>query len=157
MAFKDYDEFAADGALRIPIRGKLYLIPDVDAKTGLYFERLLAAGVSVHLGADLTDLPRPDLDDDQERTLYQRALGTAYDEMMADGCPWPAVKRAGVTAFLHVSDPDLAEKYWNSGAADVPPASAPNRAARRASTSTGAARTTRGRGSTSGTKSPRKS
>lgn len=158
--FRDLDEFL-DDSLRLPIGGTTYVVPPVDAKTGIIFERLLAAGVTVANGGELEGDLSPILDDDQELTLYERALGTAYQQMIDDGVSWPRIKLAGVTSFLFTTaGAEVAEAYWSSGGASQGEAVAPNRAARRAQTrssSTGGASTTRERVSGSGTKSRRSS
>jgi hypothetical protein len=148
--FRDLDEFF-DDTLSLPIGGRTYVIPAPDAELGLYCQRLLAAGFAVVGGKQPAGDQPPVLDDDGERDLYQRCLGTAYDEMLADGISWPKVRRAGVTAFLWTAQgEELAVAYWSGS---PPEALAPTPA----SPSTAAATSTRKRGSTSGTKSPTRS
>ena len=53
------------------------------------------------------------LNDEQERNVYQLALGPAFDEMLADDVPWPIVKHAGMTAWVAwVRDRESAERHW---------------------------------------------
>ncbi|MEV0149681.1 MULTISPECIES: hypothetical protein [unclassified Nonomuraea] len=145
---KALDEFF-DDTLTLPVGGKEYTVPAPSAETGLLCQRLMQAGVAAANGqeTDLTDLAN--LDDDQETDLYRRCLGPVYDELRADKVTWPRIKHCGVTAFLWIAvDVDAAMKFWESGG--DPEALAPNRAASEA-----VARTTRSRGSTSGTNPPR--
>lgn len=155
MAYRDLDELL-DGGLDLPIGGKLYRVPPVNAETGLRLQRLhdwmfgVAAAVKAHEddpGQDLA-LPEPAaelLTDAQELDMYRKSLGTAYDEMIDDGVAWPRFKVAGMTAFLHhTQSAEAAERYWNAGGR--PEASAGNRAGRRA-----AARSTPPPASASGT------
>jgi hypothetical protein len=123
----------------------------VDAETGLRLQRLaeLAARAA---RADETGetLDEVGLDDDNEVDLYRDALGSAYEQMVADRVPWPALKVAGITAWLDAAvSREAAEKYWH--AAGDPEAFAGNRTTRRA-----AARSTRQPASASGTTRARK-
>ncbi|MBB5853980.1 hypothetical protein ACFQ05_11785 [Amycolatopsis umgeniensis] len=161
MAYRDLDELL-DGRLELPIGGTVYAVPPVDAETGLRLQRLhdwmfgVAAAVKAHEDdpdAGELSVPEPGgelLSDAQEIDMYRKSLGTAYDEMVADGVAWPRFKVAGMTAFLHhTQSPEAAEAYWNTGGR--PEASAGNRASRRA-----AARSTPQRASGSGTTRTRK-
>lgn len=135
---KALDEFF-DDSLTLPINGKEYTVPPPSAETGLLCQRVMQAGVAAANGkkADLSNL-----DDEQELDLYKRCLGTAHEQLIADGVSWPVIKHAGVTAFLWIAaDSDTAGKYWESAGSDDPEAPAPNRATRRA-----AASSTRSRG-----------
>lgn len=75
--------------LVLPINGKQYTVPPVSADTGL----LLAL-----VGAEDSEASA-----DAERELngdwHRRMLGTAYDEMIADQVPWPALDRAASAAL----------------------------------------------------------
>lgn len=161
MAYRDLDELL-DGGLELPIGGKVYAVPPVDAETGLRLQRLhdwmfgVAAAVKAHEDdpdAGELSVPEPGgelLSDAQEIDMYRKSLGTAYDEMLTDGVAWPQFKVAGMTAFLHhTQSPEAAEAYWNAGG--LPEASAGNRARRRA-----AARSTPQRASGSGMSRTRK-
>lgn len=155
--FRDLDEFL-DDRLSLPIRGRVYVVEPVDAATGLRFQAMLAAGVTIAAGGRLTDKDLdPVLDDQGERNLYEQALGAAYQQMLDDGVSWPRITLAGITAFLFAAaGTELAQAYWESGGQSMGEAVAPNRAGRRAatrSTSTGGASTTQQRASTSGTRS----
>lgn len=154
MAFEDLAELL-DPDLHLPIKGKVYRVPAVDADTGVRFQALMAVGLAANGGTDVTDRDKELLNDGQEIDLYRDALGPAYDEMVADGVEWEFIKHAGLTAFFNVTaDRKTAEQFWASGEAP-----APNRQQRRAASrkagSVGANKTRR-RASTAGTTSPRK-
>jgi hypothetical protein len=138
MTFQDLDEFFSSD-LRLPIGGKEYVIPSADAATGLQCQRLfqiLAKAQDRGTEVDDDDLAKLDLDDEEERSLYERLLGTAMDDMVADGVAWEKVKHCGITALIWTAgNTDAAEKYWASGG--IPEAQAPNRAARRAGKGSG--------------------
>jgi len=149
MAFRDLSE-VLDTGLPLPINGKTYVVPPVDAETGLRLQRLAeVATQAAKATEDGESLDAIVLDDDTEVDLYRDALGAAYDEMLVDRVPWPALKVAGVTAWLDAAvSREAAEAYWN--AAGDPEALAGNRATRRA------ARSTRRPDSASGTTRTRK-
>lgn len=116
MAFRDLDEFF-DPTLRLPIRGKTYVVQSVDAKTGLWCQRALTVGVQAVSGGDLTEaqIDGLELDDAQELDLYRKVLGDVYDEMLADGLPWEILRHAGMTAFMWAAgNKQAAEDYWES-------------------------------------------
>lgn len=138
MAFQDLSDLL-DPTLDLPIQGKVYRVPPVDAETGLRFQRMhdWALGVSAATQAD-TAVPAPDtelLDDAAELDLTRASLGSAYEEMFADGVPYEYIRIAGLTSFINVvQGRDAAEKFWKAGGRPEP--SAGNRAARRAARST---------------------
>jgi len=118
---RDLAEFF-DPTLRLPIRGKVYVVESPDAKTGIHVQRLMTTGVLASSGAEVSQdrLDELELDDADEIDLYKRLLGPAYDEMLADGLPWAIVKHAGVTAFMWVAyDRDSAERFWESAAGEA--------------------------------------
>ncbi|MEU4511781.1 hypothetical protein AB0G05_19995 [Nonomuraea wenchangensis] len=143
--FRDLDEFF-DDSLSLPIGGKTYRVPPADAETGLFCQRLMAAGIDAANGKQVD---AANLDDDGETDLYRRVLGGAYDEMIADRVSWPRIKHAGVTAFLWIAgDADTAAKYWEAGPeAEAPEAEAASSTPSRGSTS-GTSRTPRTRAAT---------
>lgn len=149
MTFKDLTEFF-DGSLRLPIAGKEYVIPPISADDGIWVTALITTASKVAAGGkvDEADAKRLTLDDGDERELYERVLGTAFEEMRVDGVNWPSISHAGQTAMVFFAQgEDAAEKVWHS----LGEAEAPNRATRRASKAT--ASSTPRRGSTSGTRS----
>ena len=130
---RDLDEFL-DATLPLPIRGKVYTVEPPDGETGLRLQRLSdwMIGTAAAVETDV-DAPAPTselVDDAAELDMYRSSLGAAYDEMIGDGVPWPKIKVAGMTAFLHWTvDPDTAEAYWSAGGRPERPAG--NRAQRR--------------------------
>lgn len=157
MAFRDLSE-VLDAGLSLPYKGKVYLVPPVDAETGLRLQRLAEVAAQVAKAAedgeplDTATLDTVALDDAGEVDLYRDALGTAYAEMLADRVPWPMLRVAGVTAWLDTAvSREAAEAYWNAAGAPDPEALAGNRATRRAGV-----RSTRRPGSASGTTRTRK-
>ncbi|GGM65220.1 hypothetical protein GCM10012275_39730 [Longimycelium tulufanense] len=144
MAFRDLSELL-DPGLPLPINGKTYVVPPPDAQTGLRLQRLAEHAAKVAQAAESGEpLDAVALDDDDEIDLYRDALGSAYDEMLADQVPWPALKIAGITAWLDAAvSRDAAETYWH--AAGNPERAAGSRATR------AAARSTRRPASASGT------
>ncbi|TMR91316.1 DUF7426 family protein [Nonomuraea basaltis] len=147
--FQDLDEFF-DDSLRLPVGGRMYVIPAPDAEVGLLCQRLMHASLAAQEGEAVTDpklneLADVVLNDDQEKDLYQRILGPVYDELLSDGVSWPKVQHVGATALVWVAaGKDAAAKIWASGGT-TGEASAPNRATRRATAA--AAKSTRSRGS----------
>lgn len=115
MPFADLQEFF-DPTLRLPIRGKEYVIASPDARTGLWCQRLLVTATSAVAGVEVTaaDLAGLELDDDQEQDLYLRLLGPVFEQMQADGLPWEMIKHAGQTVFMWVAGGrEAAEEVWS--------------------------------------------
>ncbi|MCM2420307.1 hypothetical protein [Streptomyces sp. RKAG293] len=149
MAFEALDELL-DETLHLPIAGKLYTVPAPSAAIGLRTQTLIHAAA---VAADGGHVDEQVLGDAAERDLYRDVLGPVHDELLADGASWPALKHAAITAMVWIAqDKAAAETFWN--AAGDPSRLAPNRAARRA-TRSGAANSTKSRGSTSGTSTRR--
>jgi hypothetical protein len=94
---KDLDTFF-DPDLYLPIRGKQYQVPAPDAdESERLREQVMVEGV-------------PPVEQVHEAI---RALGSAFDEMRADGVPWPMILHSGRTAILHFGlSPDMADIYW---------------------------------------------
>jgi hypothetical protein len=117
MSFVDLDEFF-DDTLKLPVGGKLYTIASVDAETGLWCQRMLSTAAVVAGGAQVDESDVGDLllDDDQERDLYRRVLGTTYDELVTDGVSWERLKHVGTTAFMWAAgNKETAEDFWVTG------------------------------------------
>jgi hypothetical protein len=118
---RDLAEFF-DPTLKLPIAGKVYVVQPPDAKTGIHVQRLMTTGMLAASGGEVSQsqLDELELDDADEINLYQKLLGAVYDEMLADGHPWPYVKHAGVTAFMWVAyGKDSAEQFWESAAGEA--------------------------------------
>jgi hypothetical protein len=114
MGFKDLNDFF-DPTLRLPIKGKWYVIQSPAADLGLEVQRLVGLGVAADAGADLTqaDLESLELDDETVRDLIPRLLGDAYAVMKADGLPWAWIQHAGTTALFWVGmGYEAAEQIW---------------------------------------------
>lgn len=99
MPFKDYQELA--DPLVLPIKGKKYTIPAVG----------LADGIKLTEGLDPeSKTPMPD------EEFHRILLGTAYDEMLADNIPGPALVRASLAALADFQrGRATAEVLWETG------------------------------------------
>lgn len=151
--FQDLGEFF-DDTLTLPIGGVDYVIPSPSAELGLAVEAL------VMRGGRITDADLVLLSDDEERDLYGRLLGSAWDAMLADKVAWSRMQHAGKTTMIWVAmGQEAAERAWLGKAlAPVAPELEPNRADKRAakrvpSTRTAGASATPAPVSTSGTRS----
>lgn len=140
--------------LAVPFRGKTYKVPAVDAQTGLRLQKLISSGIRDALENKVNPETIELVSDAEEKGFYETILGPVYDELLADGASFAALKFIGQTALLwHAQDFTMAEDFWRAEG-KVP---APNRAARRTATrtSTGVASTTRKRASVNGTTTPK--
>jgi hypothetical protein len=114
--------------LSLPYKGKTYLIPPVDAETGLRFQRLAEVAAKLAQAPENGEGTGPELDavvldDAGEVDLYRDALGPVYDAMIADRVPWPMLKVAAVTAWLDAAvSREAAEAYWNAAGTPDPEA-----------------------------------
>lgn len=147
MPFKDYSQVAEP--LRLPINGKTYTIPPLTIAQGIT--------LTEHLDPESTAAPM----NDAEFTRFM--LGDALDEMIADGVPDDARKRAVFTALAdHQRDRSAAELMWETGGDPKAIQEAVLRAQPQdhkpaATTRPAAARTTKRPASGTGTKTSRKS
>ncbi|WP_046495080.1 DUF7426 family protein [Streptomyces odonnellii] len=147
--FKALDDFQ-DDALTLPVRfrdGTMrdVIIPGPSAEVGLKIQKVMESGLALAVAG--ADPSQEVLDDARELDLYRDALGPRHDELLA-GLDWPFFKHVAITAVLWIAhDSETAERYWTAGG--DPSRQAPNRETRRASSA--AAKSTRTRGSTSGT------
>lgn len=113
--FKDVTEYVT-ATLDLPINGKVYHVAPVDALTGLKLQRLLLLARLAAAGAELSDEDQAELelDDNSQAALYKQLLGATYDEMIADGVPYPHLERAGNTAIaFFVGGIESAEAAWS--------------------------------------------
>ncbi|MFF4701245.1 DUF7426 family protein [Streptomyces chattanoogensis] len=146
MAFKALKELL-DHCLRLPIGATTYTVPAPSAEIGLRVQALINAAA---VAADGGEADEQVLADAAERDLYRDVLGSAHDQLVADGVSWPVLKHCAITAMVWIAqDTEAAERYWNAGG--DPSRLAPNRETRRAQQQSGAASSTPSRGSTSGT------
>jgi hypothetical protein len=98
--FKDYSELA--DPLVLPINGKTYTIPAVGLADGI---KLMA----VFSGEE----DAPTIPDEEFNRIL---LGSAYEEMLADNVPGPAVVRAALTALADFQKGRAtAEILWETG------------------------------------------
>lgn len=113
MPFEDLAQYVAPG-FDLPYGGKTYFVPAPNARDGLWLQALMDGAASMVLTRSVGAANRKVLvDDDQERTVYQLALGAAHDEMVSDGLPWLVLKHAGMTAWMYWTRGEKsAEDYW---------------------------------------------
>jgi hypothetical protein len=115
VAFKDLGDWVELGGLKLPISGKVYVLPPVSAELGPRLQVLMSSGVRLGQGERLADDDKQVLSDLAEKELYRDLLGPAYDEMIADGVSWPALKHAAMTVLVDATvDRDTAEQYWEN-------------------------------------------
>lgn len=144
MPLKAYEEFAQE-PLAFPIGGKSYVVPPLGFTDGIRLQRIL-------IGQDES------LNDAPPEAAWELILGSAFEEMCADKVPMEAVARAGFTAMTDFQfGREQAERVWESGLdpkalADAIRGAEKQLASQR-SNSTGAARRTRTRASSTGTTS----
>lgn len=143
--FKDVAEFV-DDELELPIKGKVYRVPPVDALVGLRLQRLLLLARLSAQGVELSpeDAAELELDDNSQAELYKQLLGPVYDEMLADGVSYPHLERAGNTAVaFFVGGMEAAEAAWSEVAPGKPEPKRPqDRRPRKAATSRSGSTTT---------------
>jgi hypothetical protein len=114
MAYEDLAAFVRPG-FDLPILGRSYYVPPPSAEDGLWMQALMDGAESAALTRSIGAANKAVLSDEQERTLYQLALGDAWEQMLADKVSWPVVKHAGMTAWLHwTRGADAGERYWRS-------------------------------------------
>lgn len=113
MGFEPLQQFLRPG-FDLPFPGgKTYYVPPPSAKDGLWLQAIMDTGETILLSGGVTKSNQEFLDDEQEKTAYQISLGTAHDEMLADGVPYPFLTHAGMTALLYWTRGHvLAETYW---------------------------------------------
>lgn len=168
MSFKAFEEVHGDQSLRLPIRGKEYVIQPPRADVGYALAMRLAAGVAVEAGLDLDDdtiteaNAAVDIADEQLPDFARQCLNgprngkpnPIYEQMLEDGLSHPEVEMAVQTAFLAWTvSREVAEHYWNTGGKALRRRET-HPGLRRTETPTrqGAASTTPTRGSANGTK-----
>lgn len=128
-----------------------YRIESPSGRDGLKIEQVTQVAVTLASGGE--DINTELMDDDEERSMFQLLLSeTIYNKMLEDGVKWAWLRHSALTCLMWVSSGlSTAERYWAS--AGDPELMAPNREARRSKQqgSSAAAKSTRGRASTSGT------
>lgn len=156
MAFKDLGDWAEQAGLRLPINGRVYVLPPVSAELGPRVQALIDLGIDIATGKD-PDIEDAEevLDDIAERDLYREVLGDAYDAMQTDGVPWTWLKHAALTAMVDAArNRAEAEWYWEQLGKSEPAKKPAKRPTDRQAPRATANRTSRG--STAGMTSPRK-
>lgn len=155
--FEALDQFL-DDYLELPVKGadgeiRVYRIEDPSAADGIRIEKVTTLAARLKAGGRAPDTEV--LSDEEERDLFRMCLGTAYDQLLADGVKWGPFKHIALTAmFWVVTDKETAREFWRTG---QQPGKAANRAGRRAQAKPGtsesaAANSTRQPASTSGTR-----
>lgn len=93
--------------------GPTYVVYPTDGETGLLIHKLLGIGDDVQKGRTVD---RDSLTDGEERELYQRLLGDALEEMLADGVDWSDIQFvAQVCMAWVVAGIKTAEELRDSG------------------------------------------
>lgn len=112
MPFEDLAAFIRPG-FDLPVLGRSYYIPPPNARDGQWLQALIDGVESVVLTSAIGKANKEVLSDEKERTAYEIALGSAYEEMEAAGVPWPILKHAGWTAWMYwTRGESAAERYW---------------------------------------------
>lgn len=154
--FESLDNFL-DDYLDLPVQGRdgqtrVYRIEDPSAEDGIRIERITSFAARLAAGGKAPDTPV--LDDQEELDLYRLCLGDAYEDLRKE-VSWGRFKHVALTVMFWVTtDKDTAAEFWKTG---QQPGKAPNRAARRqqarrATSESGEASTTRSPASTNGTR-----
>lgn len=146
MPLKAYEDFATE-PLAFPVGGKLYTVPPIGVQEGIRLEQIIAGKI--------------EMEGEPADVLWKLAMGSAWDEMLADNVPSEACARAGLAAVADFQfGRETAEAAWEAGgdpnllAAHVAAKAAGiNRASRRSS-STASGRKTPSRATTKRTTSP---
>ncbi|MGW4467468.1 DUF7426 family protein [Micromonospora sp. NPDC004704] len=162
----DLDEYF-DPGLTLTVQGRQYTVPLASGELGLWCRRMAVATGEIRGASTDEEIQAavdrvnaiPQLPGDL--TLPERVLGTAYAEMTSHGVPDAKIQYCAITAYIWiVADEETATRWWESGGR--PEAMRPaNRAQRRAEQNgkhrTAVAAGTPSAGSTSGTRSRRRS
>lgn len=115
--------------------GKVYRVPECDAITGMWCQRMVTAAVAIQNG----EKPEPGktvrlvFEGDEEDELQARLLTRPLlEEMRADGFGHSQISFCTQTIlFWHGLGREVAELYWNAGGRPEDFLPAANRAARR--------------------------
>lgn len=149
-----------DLVLRLPVGGKTYVVDPPPAHIGAHLLNRLTFGIAADAGIDLGEEQARAIVVDEEGMpdFARQCLGSAYDQMVADGVAQPQLEFCVTTAlFAWTIGKAFAEEYWESGGKLVRPAeqrpTTPPTATR---TRAAAASTTRTSASASGTRTTRK-
>lgn len=137
------NDFLNESAIRPTIvskkypQGKVYVIDSPDAETGLSLTAMVNLANKAASGQLATEeqakeaVEELELDDNDERDLYERVLGDSYAELLADNAPWTAIQRLGQYCLIYYGmSAQAASKALQSGVL-LGEASGPNREERR--------------------------
>lgn len=120
MAYDDLTAYVRPG-FDLPILGRTYHVPAPNARDGLWLQALVDGAQSLALTRAIGSANKAVLSDEEERTVYQIALGSAFEEMVAGDVPWPILKHAGVTAWMHwTRGAEAGERHWRRLVEDGP-------------------------------------
>lgn len=150
MPFVDLSEFLTENDLVIQNVGpRDYVVPAIDAETGLKYSALSAIAVRAQKGEKVRpeDLAALKLGDAEERAFVVEMLGQeVIDQMREDKVSWPAINRIAQYVFTHFAvSADAAAKAKVAGAfSGKAQAPTPNRAARRETVAKSARTASRG-------------
>jgi hypothetical protein len=112
MAYEDLAAFVRPG-FDLPWDGRVFYVPPPNARDGAWLQALMDGSEAAVLTRSIGAANKAVLSDEQERTVYQLALGAAYKEMDEAGVSWPIIKHAGITAWLHWTRGEAAgERHW---------------------------------------------
>jgi hypothetical protein len=102
------------GGFDLPYAGRVFFVPHPNARDGVWLQALMDGAAEAALTHAIGSANRKILvEDEQERTAYQLALGPAYEEMVAANVPYPVLRHAGMTAWLYwTRGEEAAERYW---------------------------------------------
>jgi hypothetical protein len=152
VPFKDIDELLGSPKKQLPVHGRLYDFPDrISAATGTVLLRISQRAQADPAAAEDADSIVADLLDDEGWVAVQEEiLGRPALDFVAEGLTGDQVSHIFKTLMVwHLYGQEAAEKAWEM--VGLPPAGAPNRAVRR---SKGQAKSSQGRGSRGGSKTP---
>lgn len=150
MDMGELDDFLSS-KLEFSLDGRHYSVPPIDWET--YLELMK---VGAHVARVAEGKAKPE-DGPEDKPLYERApvvLGPVFAELQANGVHPSKIAEIARAAYLWQTGNDEAALFVLTGKAPAPTTTSPTPTG---STDTAAANTTKPRGSTSGTRSPKKS
>lgn len=144
MPLDDLRAFLDQPVLTLPVGGKKYTVRPCKADAWLKLQEI----------ANRTD--KDETESTPDMVLFRLALGDQLFEQLLPEVTGPELRHIGTTAYLwQLGSQELAARYWAGGGKASKPTATPQRTRR--TTRTGAATTTRKRGSGSGTSTQPKS
>lgn len=141
----DVWDFLDDGGFNTPPiksaahpEGRVYVVPSPSARVGVQLTAMVEIATKRQAKAKVSDadIARLHISDEDEPEFARKVLGSAFDEMLADGVAWPIVQRLTQYGFVYwTSGKDRADEAALAGVFSGGAAARPNRAQRRAATS----------------------